>query len=43
MPAPVEAPITVEVGRARIVVQRGFDRATLAAVIDVVAERGGAR
>jgi hypothetical protein len=41
--APVGSPIAVELGRARIVVQRGFDRATLAALIDLLAERGDAR
>lgn len=37
-----EAALIVEVGRARIAVARGFDRATLAAVLDVLGA-GGAR
>jgi hypothetical protein len=42
-PEPVDSPIAVELGGARLVVRRGFDRATLAALMDVLAERGGAR
>jgi hypothetical protein len=43
--APVAAPtpdlgICVEVGAARVVVRAGFDRATLDAVLDVLAARG---
>lgn len=35
--APEESPVVLELGGARIAVQRGFDRATLAAVLEVVA------
>ena len=42
-PDPIDDSITVEFGGARLVVRRGFDRAALAALIDVLAERGGAR
>lgn len=38
-----EAALVVEVGPARVAVRSGFDRATLAAVLDVLASRGGAR
>jgi hypothetical protein len=41
-PPPPEVPVLVELGGARITVQRGFDQATLAAVLDVLASRGGA-
>lgn len=41
--AEVDAPIVVELGGARVVVRRGFDRAVLAAVFDAVAACGGAR
>ena len=43
--APVEEPesaILVELGGARVAVTRGFDRGALAAVLDVLAARGGA-
>jgi len=39
----VDSPIVVEVGRARIVVRAGFDRATLAAVVELLSAGGGAR
>ena len=41
--APSQAPETlvVEVGNARIAVRPGFDRATLAAVVEVLSARGG--
>ncbi len=38
-----DAPIVVEIGGARVAVRRGFNRAVLAAVLDVVASHGGAR
>ena len=45
-PAPVasgvDVPVVVELGGARVALQRGFDRETLAAVLDVLASRGGA-
>lgn len=44
--APPDSPaqaLVIELGAARIAVRRGFDRETLAAVLDVVALRGGAR
>lgn len=39
-----ETPVVLEVGGARVAVRRGFDRVTLAAVLEVVAglERGAA-
>lgn len=42
-PAPVDATMVVELGGARVVVRPGFDRATLAALLDVLATHGGAR
>jgi hypothetical protein len=40
-PAPRELPaaLTLECGAVRVVVRPGFDRATLAAVLDVLATR----
>jgi hypothetical protein len=35
-------PVLVELGGARVVVSRGVDRDALAAVLDVLASRGGA-
>lgn len=37
------SPIVVEVGRARVSVVAGFDQAALAAVLDVLGAREGAR
>jgi hypothetical protein len=53
-PAPRQAPpispgrptteaLTVECGEMRVVVRPGFDRGTLAGVLDVLAARGGVR
>jgi hypothetical protein len=44
-PSPWRPEVTIEVGRARVSVGRGFDRATLRAVLEVLAEseRAGAR
>jgi hypothetical protein len=36
-----ETPIVVELGAARVSVRSGFDRATLASVMEVIAVRGG--
>ena len=36
----VEPDLVVELGGARIAIRPGFDRATLGAVLDVLAERG---
>ena len=41
--AAAPAALVAEVGAARVAVRSGFDRATLAAVLDVLASRGGAR
>ncbi len=41
--AAAEAALVVEVGAARVAVRPGFDRVTLAAVLEVLASRGGAR
>jgi hypothetical protein len=38
-----DAGMALEVGTARIVVRAGFDRATLAALLDVLSEQGGPR
>ena len=38
----LESAILVELGGARVAVTRGFDRGALAAVLDVLAARGGA-
>lgn len=46
LPAPVPAPgvtLTVECGSLRVAVPVGFDRATLAAVLDVLVVREGRR
>lgn len=40
-PAPPSAPLVLEVGGVRIAVRPGFDRPTLAAVVDVLSARGG--
>ena len=40
-PGPVDTSVVVEFGEARVVVRAGFDRATLAALLDVIAARGG--
>lgn len=37
------APLVVTVGAARVEVASGFDRATLASVLEVLGARGGAR
>lgn len=37
----IEEPVVVEFGGARVAVRALFDRATLAAVLDVLASRGG--
>jgi hypothetical protein len=47
-PAPVSAasaapPLVLEVYEARVAILPGFDRSTLAAVLDVLAAQGGAR
>jgi hypothetical protein len=39
----VPEPLVVECGVMRVAVQPDFDRETLAAVLDVLASRGGAR
>ena len=39
----VDSSLGIEVGAVRVVVQPGFDRATLMAVLDVLAVRGGGR
>jgi hypothetical protein len=41
-PGPVDWSLAVELGGARILVRVGFDRATLAALLDVLAARGAA-
>jgi len=41
--SPTESPIVVEIGSARVSVTAGFDQATLAAVLDALAARRGAR
>jgi hypothetical protein len=38
-----DASLTIELGAARVVVRSGFDHATLAAVLDVLDARRGAR
>lgn len=38
-----DASLTIELGPARVIVRSGFDHATLAAVLDVLDARGGAR
>jgi hypothetical protein len=46
LPAPVPAPVVpvvVECGSLRVAVPPGFDRATLAAVLDVLVVREGRR
>ena len=40
VPPSCDPTISVEVGAARVVVRAGFDRATLNAVLDVLAARG---
>jgi len=40
--AAAESPILLEAFGVRVAVSRGFDRATLAGVLDVLATRGGA-
>jgi len=42
-PSHVDASLGIEVGGVRIVVPPTFDRATLAAVLELLAERGGGR
>lgn len=39
----VEGPLVIELGGARVAVRPGFDRATLAAILEVVATQAGAR
>jgi hypothetical protein len=39
----IDTPIVVEVGGARVAVRRGFDRATLLRLLEVIGELGGAR
>ena len=41
--APVSEALVVELGAARVMVRPGFNQATLAAVLEVLAARGGAR
>ena len=41
--SPAPEPLIVECGALRVAVRPGFDRQTLAAVLDLVAARGGAR
>lgn len=41
LPSRSSEALVVEVGDARIAVRPGFDRATLAAVVEVLAARGG--
>jgi hypothetical protein len=45
VPSTVEQvePVTIEMGGARITVGRGFDRATLAAVVEVLSLAAGTR
>jgi hypothetical protein len=40
---PTGEALAVECGGMRLVIRPGFDRGTLAAVLDVLATRGGAR
>jgi hypothetical protein len=42
-PTPTPEPLVVECGAMRVAVRPGFDRATLAAVLEVIAVRGGGR
>jgi hypothetical protein len=42
-PATIDPSLDIEVGAVRVVVRSGFDRATLVAVLDVLAAHGGAR
>jgi hypothetical protein len=42
-PVPAQAPLIVEFDGARVVVRPGFDRATLAVLLEVLVARGGAR
>lgn len=42
-PTPSAESLAVECGGMRVMIRPGFDRGTLAAVLDVLATRGGAR
>jgi hypothetical protein len=42
-PTPADPSLGIEVGPVRVVVRPGFDRATLVAVLDVLAAHGGTR
>jgi len=39
----LDSTLVIELGATRVSVRPGFDRPTLAAVLDVLASRGGAR